>query len=107
MHKQNKHDCAITDNICTSGTKVELYDARFITLCFPVRMWHETMKSGTSRKTSITFVTYHSLVSQPLHKGGGGGVHWIYWFWNARFFFIVATGEKEGSGVIPMYMRLV
>ena len=34
VHKQNKHDCAITDNICTSGTKAELYDVRFTTLLF-------------------------------------------------------------------------
>ena len=27
----------------------------------------------------------------------------IYWAWNAR----VMTGEKEGSGVMPMYTRLV
>ena len=29
--------------------------------------------------------------------------HLIYWAWNARFM----TGEEEGSGVMPMYTRLV
>ena len=43
VHKQNKHECAIADNIYTSGTKVEIYDARFTTLFFPIRVWHETL----------------------------------------------------------------
>ena len=66
VHKQYKHDCAITDNTCMSGTIVELMmrispHSSFRCAC-GTRLCNQVLPGKTS-------VPYHGLVGQPLHKG--------------------------------------